>query len=150
MQTRARVVAVLLSTLALAGCTAPAEPAAEVSDVAAREESRDRVRELVTSLPVPQDDAFAFARAADAADAEGVELIGIESYEPTTEGGPFGSLTLRTPVDSELFPDAGELPEAFCFQVPLTATGIVAEDGDGGVEPIDCAEDADVITPPAA
>lgn len=139
---------VVLGALALAGCTAPAaQDDAPSADTAAREESRDRVTELVASLAAPQPDAFAFARDAAIASAEGVELIGIESYEPETPEGPFGSLSFRTPVDASLFPDAAE---AFCFQAPLAESGPVSVDGDSFVEDIDCPVDVVEITPPPA
>jgi len=139
---------IAVGALALAGCTAPAAPdAADSADSAAREEARDRVTELVTSLAAPQPDAFAFARDESIASAEGIELIGIESYEPETPGGAFGSLSFRTPVDASLFPDAAE---AFCFQAPLSESGAVAADGDGFVEDIDCPADVVEITPPPA
>ncbi|WP_085477802.1 hypothetical protein [Rathayibacter oskolensis] len=134
-----RGAAALLTVLALAGCTAPPlDESADVAPAAAREESRDRVSALVASLTVPQSDAFAFARAASDPGAEGVELIGIESYEAETPDGPFGSLSFRTPVDPALFPDAGV--DAFCFRVPLSAAGPTADGG--AAAPDDAASEA--------
>jgi len=146
-----RAAAVALVALALAGCTAPAaQDASGTRDTAAREESRDRVRELVATLTGPQADAFAFARVATAAATEGVELIGIESYEAEEAGGAFGSLSFRTPVDPASFPDIDDLPPAFCFQVPFSEAGPVGggDDDQGGIEDIECPSDAVVVTPP--
>ncbi|QHC57279.1 hypothetical protein [Rathayibacter sp. VKM Ac-2760] len=144
--------AATLAVLVLAGCTAPAPtPAVDTSsDVAAREDSRDRVVALVSSLAGPQDDAFGFARLASDQAVEGVDLIGIESYEAQGEDGEFGSLSFRTPVDAASFPDAVDLPEAYCFRAPFAQAGAVLDDAEGGVAVIDCPADAETITPPAA
>ncbi|KQQ06248.1 MULTISPECIES: hypothetical protein [unclassified Rathayibacter] len=145
-----RAAAVLLTVLALAGCTAPAPEETADSSAAAREESRDRVTALVESLTGPQVDTFAFAREASDAGAEGVDLIGIASYDAETPEGAFGTLSFRTPVDATAFPDAGA--DAFCFEVYFSAAGPVASDdsGDGTVGTIECPDDATVITPPPA
>ncbi|MCM6762891.1 hypothetical protein NB037_10735 [Rathayibacter sp. ZW T2_19] len=141
----------LLGALALAGCTDPAPAAPERTDSAsllgARDDARERLRSLTAALTGPQDDAFDFARAADAAPVEGVELIGIESYEAPSAEEPFGSLSFRTPVDASEYPEADDVPEAFCFQVPFASTGAV--EGDFAAVEIDCPADAVVITPPA-
>ncbi|NQX16965.1 hypothetical protein [Rathayibacter sp. VKM Ac-2857] len=143
-------IAATLAVLALAGCTAPAAEVTVTSDVAAREESRDRVLALVSSLAGPQDDAFGYARLASDQAAEGVDLIGIESYDALSEGGEFGALSFRTPVDAASFPDVADLPEAYCFRAPFAPSGAVVDDADGGgVAPIDCPADAETITPPA-
>lgn len=142
---------ILLSALALAGCTEPAPTAPEQTDSAsllgARDDARERLRTLTASLTGPQEDAFDFARAADAAPVDGVELIGIESYEAPSAEEPFGSLSFRTPVDAAEYPAADDLPGAFCFQVPFASTGAV--EGDFAAVEIDCPVDAVVITPPA-
>ncbi|MWV48390.1 hypothetical protein GRS96_03745 [Rathayibacter sp. VKM Ac-2803] len=145
-----RAAAVLLTVLALAGCTAPAAEEPADTATAAREESRERVTALVDSLTGPQVDTFGFAREAAAAEAEGVDLIGIASYAAETPEGAFGTLSFRTPVDPTEFPDAGT--DAFCFEVAFAAAGPVASDdsGDGAVGTIDCPADATVITPPPA
>lgn len=147
----ALTIAAALAVLALAGCTAPA-PDVEVSnDAAPREESRDRVLALVSSLTGPQDDAFGYARLASEQAVEGVDLIGIESYDATTEGGEFGALSFRAPVDAASFPDVADLPDAYCFRAPFASAGAVVDDADGGgVAVIDCPADAETITPPAA
>ncbi|QHC65268.1 hypothetical protein GSU68_00875 [Rathayibacter sp. VKM Ac-2759] len=145
-----RAAAVLLTVLALAGCTAPAAEEAADTTAAAREESRDRVTALVESLTGPQADTFGFAREATATAAEGVDLIGIASYDAETPEGAFGTLSFQTPVDATEFPDAGA--DAFCFEVSFAAAGPVANDdsGDGVVRAIDCPPDATAITPPPA
>ena len=148
--TPALAIAVALAVLALAGCTAPAPEVVASNDVAAREESRDRVLALVTSLAGPQDDAFGFARLASDQAVEGVDLIGIESYDALSEGGEFGALSFRTAVDAASFPDVADLPEAYCFRAPFASAGAVTDDADGGgVSVIDCPADAETITPPA-
>ncbi|NRG42039.1 hypothetical protein GTU73_00070 [Rathayibacter sp. VKM Ac-2804] len=146
----APAIAAALAVLALAGCTAPAPEVVASNDVAAREESRDRVLALVSALAGPQDDAFGYARLASDQAVEGVDLIGIESYDALSEGGEFGALSFRTPVDAAAFPDVADLPEAYCFRAPFAAAGAVVDDADGGgVSVIDCPADAETITPPA-
>ncbi|TCL82237.1 hypothetical protein EDF43_106247 [Rathayibacter sp. PhB179] len=146
----ALLIGAALAVLALAGCTAPAPDVVVSNDVAPREESRDRVLALVSSLSGPQADAFGYARLASDQAVEGVDLIGIESYDALSEGGEFGALSFRTPVDAAAFPDVADLPEAYCFRAPFAAAGAVVDDADGGgVAVIECPADAETITPPA-